>query len=233
MRKRKLLDIGCGAGGAAEGYHQVLGPGWEIHGVDIVDQPRYPFEFHKADGLAVLMPGGSPAVPHWDGFDAIHCSWPCQRWSPSTLSQRVRGTRYPDLITPARPLLQATGLPWVMENVPEAPLRADVGLCGCQFSGTSIPGVGQLRRRRKFELSWWTGKPVSFPHTHTGPAITICGHGTTQWQRRLTGHVPVAQWRQVMGIDWMNRDELGEAIPPAYTSYIGALLLAEVIRRAA
>jgi DNA (cytosine-5)-methyltransferase 1 len=215
-RKPRLADIGCGAGGAGAGYASWF----DVTGIDIAPQPRYPFPFIQADMLTVDL----------EGYDAIHLSAPCQRWSLSTLGQRRNGKEYPDLITPMRPRLEATGKPWVMENVPEAPLRADVQLCGCHF-GLIMPGVGYLKRLRSFELSWHPA-PIRFRHRHEGPAISICGHGTPHWTRKRTGHIPVARWRELMGIDWTTRQELTEAIPPAYTVYAGLLLRQEVDRRA-
>ena len=214
----RLLDLGCGAGGAAWGYHLALGDGWEITGVDNRPQPNYPFEFRQADMLTFDL----------GGYDAIHLSAPCQRWSQATRSHRHNGKAYPDLVTPMRPRLEAAGVPWVMENVPEAPMRHDLLLCGCMF-GLEIEGVGCLKRLRAFEAGGGWPLPAQPLHRkHSGPAITICGHGTTQWQRRLTGHVGVAQWRQVMGIGWSTRAELAEAIPPAYTGYVGQWLGAGV-----
>ena len=202
----KLLDLGGGAGGAAVGYYRA---GFGVTGVDIHPQPRYPFRFIQADMLTFPI----------EGYDAAHMSAPCQLWAQSALSQRMAGKEYPDLITPMRPRLDAAGVPYVMENVPGAPLRPDLELCGCML-GLEIPGVGQLRRLRAFEMSW---RPViePRPHNHTACAISICGHGTPAWQRRITGHIRVAQWRQVMGIDWMRREELTEAIPPAYAEVAG------------
>ena len=141
----KLLDVCCGAGGAAAGYARA---GFEVTGVDIVPQPDFPFEFIRGDALEVLADREFVSR-----FDAVHGSPPCQLWATATLSQRKAGKEYPDLITPLRKLLEASGLPWVVENVPQAPLRADVGLCGCMF-GLELEGVGQLRRERIFELSW-------------------------------------------------------------------------------
>jgi SAM-dependent methyltransferase len=209
-RKRPhLLDLGCGAGGASWGYHLA---GFRVTGVDIIPQPRYPFAFIQADALTFPL----------GGFDAIHASMPCQLWALATLGQRKAGRVYPDLITPLRPRLEASGVLWVMENVPEAPLRPDLLLCGCML-GLELPGIGQLQRPRVFEMSWRPQiKPV--PHRHTAPAISICGHGTPAWQRQITGHVRVEHWREVMGISWTTREELTEAIPPAYTHYVGQIL---------
>ena len=107
MRPR-LLDLFCGAGGAAMGYYRA---GFDVVGVDIKPQPRYPFEFHQGDALAYPT----------DRFDAIHASPPCQAYSQGTLSQRARGDVYPDLVAPTRQTLNCSGLPWVIENVPGAP----------------------------------------------------------------------------------------------------------------
>jgi DNA (cytosine-5)-methyltransferase 1 len=220
----RLLDLCCGAGGAAAGYARA---GFAVTGVDNVAQPDFPFELIQADALEVLEDREFVSR-----FGAIHASPPCQRWAVATLSQRKAGKEYPDLITPMRPLLEATGLPFILENVPQAPLRADLELCGCQFV-LEIPGVGQLRRERVFELSW---KPViePMPHSHTMPAISIAGHGTPAWQRKLTGHIGVAQWREVMGIAWVrSREALTECIPPAYTEHVGRLLLEHLGERRA
>jgi DNA (cytosine-5)-methyltransferase 1 len=206
-----LIDLGCGAGGAAKGYMQA---GFYVIGIDTRPQPRYAGnEFRQASALDVSLREA----------DAIHASMPCQKWAQAS---RHNGRAYPDLITPLRPRLQASGRPWVMENVPRAPLRPDIKLCGCYF-GLTISGTGQLLRERWFETSWKAS--ATFPaHHHYLPAISIAGHGTPAWQRQVTGHVRVADWRQVMGIDWMRREELTEAIPPAYGLYMGRLLMQQV-----
>jgi DNA (cytosine-5)-methyltransferase 1 len=115
-------------------------------------------------------------------------------------------------------LLKQTGLPWVIENVPGAPMRADLKLCGCQ--------VGlELRRERWFETNWLVN-PFLPPHHHPHPVPSVVGHGTPSWVRKQLGYNPtIADYRAAMGIDWMNRDELSQAIPPAYTEFIGAQLL--------
>ncbi|MGO8960000.1 MAG: DNA cytosine methyltransferase [Streptosporangiaceae bacterium] len=216
MRRPRLLDLFCGAGGAAAGYHRA---GFDVTGVDLAPQPRYPFGFIQADALTVLADPGFLA-----GFDAVHASPPCQHRSLATLSQRRAGRQYPDLIGPVRDLLTANFAgPFVLENVPGAALRPDYRLCGCMF-GLALPGIGYLKRERWFETSWH-GFDLMPGHVHHGPAISIAGHGTPAWMRRRTGHVSVAQWRQVMGIGWMNRDELTEAIPPAYSEHVGAHLM--------
>lgn len=210
-----LIDLFCGAGGAAMGYHRA---GFDVVGVDINPQPRYPFEFHQADALEFLRDNGS-------SFDAIHASPPCQAYSLSAQAQRAAGREYPELLAPTRDLLEQTSLAWVVENVPKSPMRPDFKLCGCQF------GL-ELRRERWFETSW-RGFQMSMPHQHTHPVPSVVGHGTPSWVRKQLGYNPtIGHYRASMGIDWMNRNELSQAIPPAYTEYIGGQLL-ETLGRAA
>lgn len=235
MTRPRLLDLFCGAGGAAVGYHRA---GFDVVGVDIEDQPHYPFEFHQWDALEVLegrispfaqgaVPGRVPPLA-FSRFDAIHASPPCQAYSQASLSQRNAGKEYPDLLPPTRDLLLtvAPPLPWVIENVPGAPMRADFRLCGCHF------GL-DLRRERWFETSW-EGFAMMPPHHHPYPVVSVVGHGTPSWVRKRLGFNPtIEDYRLAMGIDWMNRDELSEAIPPAYTEWIGAQLVAALETEAA
>jgi DNA (cytosine-5)-methyltransferase 1 len=212
----RLLDVYCGAGGAGTGYHRA---GFEVTGLDVARQPNYPFGFVQRDAIEALADAGFLAR-----YDAVHASPPCQHQALATLGQRRAGREYPDLIGATRDLLTANFAgPWVIENVPGAALRPDLRLCGCMF-GLRLPGVGYLRRQRWFETSW-RAFALEPPHVHHGPAISIAGHGTPAWMRTRTGHVGVAQWRQVMGIGWTTRAELAEAIPPAYGEYAGAFLL--------
>lgn len=217
------LDLFSGAGGCAAGYHRA---GFEVIGVDLADQPRYPFPFVQGDALEVmdrLLAGEAVSGVRLRDVSAIHASPPCQLWSQATLGQRRAGKTYPDLLTPLRPRLARVTVPWVIENVPGAPLRPDFRLCGCMF-GLELPGVGQLRRERWFETSWHEFG-FQMPHRHRGHAISIAGHGTPQWMRAKTGHVGVAEWRKVMEIPWMARHELTEAVPPAFCEHVGARLL--------
>ena len=215
MRPR-LLDAYSCAGGAGYGYHLA---GWDVTGLDKEPQPNYPFEFVQADALEALADRKFLAR-----FSAVHTSPPCQHKSLATLSQRLEGAEYPDQIGPTRDLLEANfDGPWVIEHVPGAALRPDIRLCGCMF-GLELPGTGYLKRERWFETSW-RAFGLEMPHRHRGHAISIAGHGTPAWMRAKTGHIGVAEWRQVMGIDWTTRDELTEAIPPAYTEHVGRALL--------
>jgi DNA (cytosine-5)-methyltransferase 1 len=201
----RLLDLFCGAGGAAMGYHRA---GFEVVGVDNRPMPHFPFEFHQADATNYPL----------EGFDVIHASPPCQLYSQSTNSQKNAGKEYPDLLPPTRLRLQMSGLPWVIENVPGAPMRPDYKLCGCHF------GL-KLRRQRWFETSW-QGFDMQPPCNHPEPVVSVVGHGTPSWVKEKLGFNPsIAHYRAAMDIDWMNRSELSQAIPPAYTEYIGAQLL--------
>lgn len=129
----RVLDLCCGAGGLSMGYYLA---GFDVTGVDNRPQPNYPFTFHQADALTFPL----------DGFDLVHASWPCERYARVT-AWRGNPNDHPDLLAVGRERLAASGLPHVMENVPEAPLRPDYLLCGTQF-GLNV------RRHRSFETSW-------------------------------------------------------------------------------
>jgi|SRR5215471_4613241 len=221
MTRPRLLDLFCGQGGAAQGYFLA---GFEPVGVDIEPQPRYPFEFHQADAL---VPSTWPAGP----FDAIHASPVCKLHTIATRRWRSAGRDYPNQIPPTRTLLRLLGLPWVIENVPRAPLRPDFRLCGCMF-GLAV-AEGYLVRERWFETSW-RGFDLRSPCSHVGAGpISITGHGVDGYSRRKVGAVPIAARRALMGCAWMDRNGLAEAIPPAYTAYVGERLLAVVEGREA
>lgn len=217
--KPRLLDLFCGAGGAAMGYSCA---GFDVVGVDIKPQPDYPFEFHQGDALEFPL----------DGFDAIHASPPCQRYSNLRHVAEKKGRDAPDLVATTRVALEATGLPWVIENVPGAPVRATIILCGSMFGLGA--GVRQLRRHRLFELSFAMFQPEC---RHVGEAIGVYGGGPVgrytfgngahkdYYNRRGGYQGTVAEKREAMGIDWMNAAALNQAIPPAYTEFIGSRLL--------
>lgn len=229
MAEMKLLDLFSGAGGAAVGYRRA---GFEVIGVDINPQRHYPYEFMQHDAMELLndLADYGPEFVLGDAFgeiSAIHASPPCQFYSQSTAYHRQKGYKYPDLVGPVRELLLEIGLPYVIENVPEAPLQNPVTLCGFQF-GLSVELHGRrfgLIRHRGFE----TGNGFSLPSLpepeHDLPAISVHGHGAHGEFYKRWGHGYGADtWRELMGIDWMNRDEIGEAIPPAYAEYAGAYL---------
>lgn len=214
MAERKLLDLFCGAGGAAVGYHRA-GFG-EIVGVDVNPQPRYPFAFVQADALEVLADRGFLA-----GFDAVHASPTCYAWSKMRDCRPGSKDDQPDLITPTRPLLQASGLPYVIENVPGSPLLNPVQVCG---SGLGL----KVQRHRLFESNMpLLGMPCAHGQNPWNPAY---GHSTGRKRRRVPvigeWRVPLQLQREAMGIDWMTLAELTEAIPPAYCEFVGSQLLA-------
>jgi DNA (cytosine-5)-methyltransferase 1 len=216
MTRPRLLDLYCGAGGAAVGYHRA---GFEVMGVDINPQPRYPFEFHQADALTFPL----------DGYDAIHASPPCQAYS---IANNIHARDdHPDLLPATRSLLEATGLPYVIENVPGAPMNNWVILCGQAL------GVG-VKRHRWFESNIGLLVPPC-PHGHPGDWVSVFGHTVLSrghvigkakggGNRIARQHLGTDVGREAMGIDWMTRDELSEAIPPAYTQHIGEQLLAHL-----
>jgi DNA (cytosine-5)-methyltransferase 1 len=204
-RKPRLLDLFCCAGGAAMGYHRA---GFEVVGVDIEPQPRYPFEFHQADAMTFPL----------DGFDAIHASPPCQAYSWATKQWRDRGNEYPDLVAATRQRLMLAGVPYVIENVPGAPLINPVILNGPMFGML-------IHRTRLFECSF---DVPFFLLPQAGGRATEMGRPPKDNEYLYpVGHFSgVAEARQRMGIDWMNQGELAQAIPPAYTEYIGRQLMA-------
>ncbi|KKL24202.1 hypothetical protein LCGC14_2417690 [marine sediment metagenome] len=208
----RILDLFCGAGGAAMGLHRA---GFEVVGVDIEPQKNYPFEFHQADAMTYPL----------EGFDAYWASPPCQGFSPASLVHRNRGKVYPNLLPGTRERLTATGFPFVIENVPGAPLHAALRLCGTQF------GLGVFRHRL-FECSVLIPSVVHSKHDGRigdGKYFSIAG-GAGRWKSWGTVHRNIskgtaAEWRQAMGIEWMTRKELTQAIPPAYSEHIGRHLL--------
>jgi DNA (cytosine-5)-methyltransferase 1 len=216
----RLLDLYCGAGGAAMGYYQA---GFEVTGVDINDQPNYPFTFRQYDALEYLRRFVLNASPEWETFDAIHASPPCQGYS--ALKARQNGKDYPLLVETTRFLLRRTGLPCVIENVPGAPLENPVTLCGSQFGlTTEWPGKGTvgLRRHRLFEASF--PLPGAGAHDHSLLSVPVFGRGPSGRKMTLKGQGLARAAREVMEIDWMTYRELCQAIPPAYTRYIGGYL---------
>ena len=229
----RLLDLFCGAGGAAMGYSRA---GFEVVGVDIKPQPHYPFEFHQADAMTFPL----------DGFDAIHASPPCQAFS--TMRRGLWKEReHPNLIPGTRERLLAAGMAYVIENVENArrELINPVMLCGTMF-GLGTSAGNELRRHRYFETT--LGLILAPPCQHNGfSAVPVYGggqNGDYHTPRRkpktigVWGHAggssardgivqfDTAARREAMGIDWMTGDELSESIPPAYTEWIGAQLMA-------
>jgi hypothetical protein len=223
MSRPRLLDLFCGAGGAGRGY---AAAGFEVVGVDFVPQPEYPFEFHRRDALGFPM----------EGFDVVHASPPCQAWTASTgisKSQRPIALFDPhvDLIGPTREKLETAGVPYVIENVPGAPLINPIRLCGTSF------GL-EVVRHRLFEFGgWWpTEEPPPCDRCRgaiaDGRAISVYGHGGGRMdgrrgmRGRFDGMTVRESFQRALGLPGVHSiHQLSEAIPPAYTEWVGRALL--------
>jgi DNA (cytosine-5)-methyltransferase 1 len=246
----RLLDLFCGAGGAAVGYHRA---GFtEIVGVDIKPQPRYPFTFVLGDALEYVK-------AHGHQYDAIHASPPCQGYSIMRNLPWLRGKKYPLLIASTAAALNETTRPWVIENVMGAKL-ASGWLCGTMF------GLPFFRHRYFWAGGWMWLQPSHEIHRQrirpghslagrardivfsknedargiqswpgrrgdAGHGLTIAGNGA-QANGCAIGHAKGARAAAMaMGVDWMRREEITQAIPPAYTEFIGRQLLAVLTPR--
>jgi hypothetical protein len=201
------------------GYHRA---GFQVVGIDIAPQPRYPFEFHQAHALDYLR-------EHGHEFDVIHASPPCQSSSALTKGTNAEAVaagkfEYPDLIPDTLTLLDQLGKPYIVENVQQADIRRDLTLCGEMF------GLGVIRHRW-FQIGGWEcpqpkhikhrGRVAGFRHGvwYQGPYLAVYGRGGGKGNPK--------QWQKAMGIDWTaKRQELAEAIPPLYTEYIGREIIA-------
>ena len=211
----RLLDLFCGAGGASMGYHRA---GFEVVGGDINPQPHYPFEFHQADALEYPL----------EGFDAYHASPPCQAYSRTTNKHRkYEGKEYPDLVGATRAMLQETGRPYIIENVVGSPLETCIILRGDMFGLKVI-------RPRLFELSFL----VLQPQIERQKGL-LCGRdyfrvlsGSGCWCKGEETKGTFDEWKQAMGIDWTDLKGLSQAIPPAYTEYIGKYLMDYITKAA-
>ncbi len=201
------------------GYYRA---GFEVEGVDIKPQPHYPFKFYQADALEFSL----------GGYDAYQASPPCQLYSLASVVHRNRGKEYPDLIASTRMRLVLTGRPFIIENVPPAAkfLVNPITLCGTMF------GLGVFRHR-VFEVTFKIEMLRHQKHNGKigdGKYFSVAGSGG-RWKSWGTVYRNVSkgtreQWREAMGIDWMLRSELTQAIPPAYTEYIGKYLIQHIVK---
>ncbi|MFG2299679.1 DNA methylase [Actinacidiphila glaucinigra] len=225
LTRPRLLDLYSCAGGAAMGYHDA---GFDVDGVDIAHRPRYPFPYHRGDALerlAALIASGEI-----ERYAFVHASPPCQAGCALTVGTNASqgwGGAHVDLVVPTRTLLDATGLPYVIEQPNgRAAIRKDLSLCGEMF------GLGVLRHRN-FELGRWSVERLAHPrhrgyvrgYRHgvyrDGPYVAPYGSGG--------GKATVPEMQEAMGITWTDvREELTEAIPPAYSQWIGRAYLAAV-----
>lgn len=200
-KRPKALDLFCCAGGASEGLHRA---GFDVVGVDIEDQPHYPFPFIRADAMGLNV----------SGFDFIWASPPCQAY---TLCQRIRDNEHPDLVEPTRAMLKAAGVPYCIENVVGAPLVNPIELCGAMFGLRTY-------RHRLFECSF----PITAPAhpEHVAPLRKMGRPVRAGEFIHVVGNFSGVQTaRDAMDIQWMPRDKLREAIPPAFAEYVGRAAL--------
>lgn len=207
MSAPRLLDLFCCQGGASAGY---AAAGFKVVGVDIDPQPRYPFPFWQRDAVEFLR-------IHGKRFDAIHASPPCQAFSNA---QKIQKREHPDFITPVRELLEGIGKPYIIENVPGAPLKSPVELCGAMFELETY-------RHRLFESNVTLAVPEHPEHV---ARTTKMGRAPKagEFMHVVGNFSGVEKARGVMGMPWATRDGLREAIPPAYTEFLGYQLLAAV-----
>lgn len=214
MNRPVILDIFCGAGGAGVGYNRA---GFDVVGVDIDPQPDYPFTFVQMDAMDFL------AVANTDEVAAIHASPPCQGYCTLTSGTNAGRTAKPKMVEVVREILDGIGKPYVIENVQGSDVRRDLTLCGEMF------GLGVIRHRY-FELGGWSATPPAhvkhrgrvrgWRHGtyYDGPYLAVHGEGG--------GKGSVEEWQAAMGIDWTaSRKSIAEAIPPAYTEWIGRQLM--------
>ncbi|SFR75948.1 DNA (cytosine-5)-methyltransferase 1 [Agromyces sp. CF514] len=225
----RILDLFCCAGGAGVGYSRA---GFDVVGIDVKPQRNYPFEFHQADAIEYLS-------EHGHEFDAIHASPPCQLYS---ITSNAHTNEHPDLVGPTREALVASDKPYVIENVEGAPLMEPLLLCASEF-GLRAPDVDgvelALKRHRLFESNVWLMGAGGCRHDGTQIAGSYTGsrHRKPEHRdnpERRGGYTPaLTVRRELMGIDWMNEHELAQAIPPAYTEFIGHQLMTHLMEVAA
>jgi DNA (cytosine-5)-methyltransferase 1 len=215
-----VADVGGGVGISGDGYAQA---GFEVVGFD--NNPEcerwYPYEFHCVDMLTL--------TPEYlaENFNLVHVAPPCQRWSKMSNCRPGLAKMYPDLITPMRPVLQASGVPYVIENVENSPLIDPLWLCGFSFGR-------EIYRHRGFELGNGLTVPALRHPEHTMPA-SRAGHWVPGTVMSVAGHAaPIAKVREVMGVSrYMPREFMKEAAPAYFTNYIAVHALSYLAREAA
>jgi DNA (cytosine-5)-methyltransferase 1 len=223
--RRRLVDGFCCEGGAGEGYARA---GFDVTGVDIEPQPANPHRFIQADAIDYLR-------EHLNEYDAAHVSPPCQAFSVATKAWngRIKRAEHVNLIPEVRAILKAWGGPYVIENVPGSPLESPIQLCGSSF-GLAVqrhrlfesnvplmaaPCAHHLQQERKYP-------PTRSDRTTPARVVSVFGAGGGRAKN-------AALWAEAMGIDWMTKHGLAQAIPPSYTEFIGLQLMAALERQAA
>lgn len=223
----RLLDLFCCEGGAAIGYHRA---GFDVVGIDLEPRyaKRYPFNFAAADAIEYVK-------EHGHEFDAIHASPPCQAYSVATSGTPDAKANHPRLIEPVRQALEATGKPWVIENVTGAPLRNPLTLCGTMFGLQAMDDDGtllRLERHRLFESNVGLMAPATCWHDKTIAVGGVYGGGRSDRHEakhvRRGGYTPAKHVREALiGVEpgHMTLHGLSQSIPPAYTEHIGRQLI--------
>lgn len=221
MAKIRLVDLCCKAGGCSTGYYRAakaLKRSIEIIGVDIEDQPNYPYEFVKMDAIEFFE-------NNFQFFNRVHASPPCQKFSTATAVHRANGEVYSDALYPIQKLIREYQIPAVIENVMAAPIRGDIILRGDMFDL-------KVLRSRKFEIHHWFMLnpfiPKKIGSVKEGDFAQVVGKGqlTAPGSKKVKMEGTILEvWSKSMGIDWMTVEELREAIPPAYTEFIGSEFL--------
>ncbi len=232
---KRILELFCGGGGSAVGYHRV---GFKVVGVDIKPQKHFPFAFILGDALDILARmikrekflANDGQYYGLEDFDAIHASPPCQFYTRLRHLPWLKGKKYWDSIPATRELLIKTDKPWILENVEDAPVPNSIILCGQMF-GLS------LYRHRRFEASFLLLQPAHDSHRKViAPGRASLGrrhHGQSGFKEinrdsicGKSGYAGDVERRKLMmKIDWMNGEELAQAIPPCYTEFIGKQLM--------
>jgi DNA (cytosine-5)-methyltransferase 1 len=233
MKRPRALDLFCCAGGAAKGLFDA---GFDVVGWDIRPQPRYPFEFHQGDALTASTAG----------FDFIWASPPCQ--AHTAMKTMHNAKPHLDFIPATRAKLLASGLPYCIENVMGAPLLSPFTLCGTMF-GLGVEDA-DLQRHRIFEVNYPVGELPTCRHgaratigiygghvrNRKPRTIGVYGEGARDSRRKFDKGVPdftSEQGREAMGISWMTIAELSQAIPPAYSEFIGRAAMKTVLSASA
>ncbi|GGN13885.1 DNA cytosine methyltransferase [Microbacterium lacticum] len=216
-QKPRLLDLFSCAGGAGMGYHRA---GFEVVGVDIDPQPRYPFEFIQHDALTL--------DPEFlASFDAIHASPPCQSYS-DLAKRNGNADAWPRLIEPVREMLDGLGVPYIIENVEGAPLLNPTVLCGTMFPGLRVIRHRLFESNIELDAPEHGKHPLVFTHDKRKAHYGKLDQNKSFVQVTGGGNSSIANAKDALGIDWMNKRELNESIPPAYTEYLGGFLMRAV-----
>lgn len=247
MSRPKLLDLFSCEGGAARGYDLA---GFDVYGVDLDPkfQKRYPYPFYAGDAVAVLrhlIAGGSIGFATKDGrtvdlrlgdFSAVHASPPCQAYS---ITKHSHGKAHPELIEPTRDALDASGLPYAVENVVGAPLLNPVTLCWSMFrapgSVLDLDGTPlRMERHRLFESNINLTTPTWHSHDKSVQVAGAYGGGSADRSHakfvRRGGYTPSKEVRAaLLEIDWMTLHGLSQSIPPFYSEWVGLQLRQHVI----